>query len=276
MNGIRDVFSHRQRRERRAFLAAVVCLGGYVGVAEGLSIPAAPTAAYLPAVTAQATELLEGEDLAPEVEASNAFDEEIPLVWDEGPSAGGCRARNRCRVQRRVPVATPELADRALELGLGTRAAARRVLSQRPSPELRELAGAVTDETLTWPVDGGRFGRGFGFVRRERREIPHLGVDITAPAGTPIYAAQDGIVVYSDDGLAGYGNVVVMAHGDGSTTLYAHCKETYVVAGQRVPRGRTIGAVGETGIARGAHLHFELRHGGRPTSPMPFFSRPPI
>ncbi|MBK8170558.1 MAG: M23 family metallopeptidase [Sandaracinaceae bacterium] len=131
----------------------------------------------------------------------------------------------------------------------------------------RDAAAGVASETLRWPVDNGHFGRGFGFVRRVRHEIPHLGVDVGAPAGSIIRAANDGIVIYSDDQVRGYGNIVILLHPDGASTLYAHCRATYVFAGQQVVRGQSIAEVGATGLAQGNHLHFEWRVRGRARAP---------
>jgi murein DD-endopeptidase MepM/ murein hydrolase activator NlpD len=99
----------------------------------------------------------------------------------------------------------------------------------------------------------------------------HNGVDIGAREGAPVRAVNDGLVAYSFNGMSGYGNSVLLLHADGSVTLYAHCRATYVFAGQRVRRGQVIAEVGETGLARGAHLHFEWRRDGQPLNPIPHF-----
>lgn len=99
----------------------------------------------------------------------------------------------------------------------------------------------------------------------------HNGVDIGAAVGAPIVAVNDGLVVYSDNGMHGYGNAVLIVHPDGAVSMYAHCTETYVVAGRLVRRGEVIAAVGETGITHGPHLHFEYRSGGSLEDPLPLF-----
>ena len=88
----------------------------------------------------------------------------------------------------------------------------------------------------------------------------HNGVDIAADSGTPIVAALKGKVAtaeYSDS----YGNYVVVDHGKGLSTLYAHCSELQVQEGQTVQKGETVGLVGSTGVSTGPHLHFEVRRG---------------
>ncbi len=94
----------------------------------------------------------------------------------------------------------------------------------------------------------------------------HTGVDLAAPEGAVIPAAQDGTVV-SAGPRGGYGNAVEIAHRDGSTTLYAHASEVLVHSGQHVSAGDTIALVGQTGRSTGPHLHFEVREGGHPVDP---------
>ncbi|MGE4354382.1 MAG: murein hydrolase activator EnvC [Oscillospiraceae bacterium] len=99
----------------------------------------------------------------------------------------------------------------------------------------------------------------------------HSGVDITANSGEPIYAADDGTVqtaVYS----ASYGNYVVINHGNGYTTLYAHMSSMAVSAGQSVSKGQVIGYVGSTGWATGPHLHYEVAYNGSRVDPMPYLA----
>jgi murein DD-endopeptidase MepM/ murein hydrolase activator NlpD len=106
---------------------------------------------------------------------------------------------------------------------------------------------------FSWPVDG-RISSGFG--RRSRGH--HDGIDIVAPKGSPVYAARDGTVIFADQ-LSGYGNVLIVEHAGGFTTVYAHNRSNLVRKGSRVRRGQPIASVGDTGRASGYHLHFEVR-----------------
>ena len=98
----------------------------------------------------------------------------------------------------------------------------------------------------------------------------HAGIDIGAGYGSSIYAARGGVVV-SAGWQNGYGNAVVLDHGDGIATLYAHQSSVSVYAGQSVSRGDVIGSVGSTGYSTGPHLHFEVRVNGSPVDPMDYF-----
>ncbi len=122
----------------------------------------------------------------------------------------------------------------------------------------------------TAPVLGGpsRLTSGFGVRADPVNGHPamHNGMDLAAPEGTPIRAAMPGVVVRAGE-RGGYGNAVEVEHGDGLRTLYAHASTLAVRAGDRVEAGQTLGTVGATGKATGAHLHFELRQDGRALNP---------
>ena len=98
---------------------------------------------------------------------------------------------------------------------------------------------------------------------------PHEGIDVTAPAGTPIEAPAAGIVVKAG-WTTGYGNMVEIDHGYGIVTRYAHANRLVARRGQRVQRGQVIAFVGRTGLAVGPHLHYEVHINGRPVNPLRF------
>jgi murein DD-endopeptidase MepM/ murein hydrolase activator NlpD len=101
----------------------------------------------------------------------------------------------------------------------------------------------------------------------------HKGVDISAPTGTPIHATADGIVIHADATLSGYGRLVVLDHGGGYQTWYAHLSRFFVHVGQEVRRGELVGAVGSTGRATAPHLHYEVHLGGLVRNPRQFLAR---
>jgi murein DD-endopeptidase MepM/ murein hydrolase activator NlpD len=122
-------------------------------------------------------------------------------------------------------------------------------------------AGTVSSSGFIWPVSGivtSGYGMRWGSL--------HAGVDIAAPYGTPVQAAASGTVV-SAGSMGGYGNIVVIVHGNGLATAYAHMSAIYVGGGS-VSQGQTIGAVGSTGHSTGNHLHFEVRVNGSPVDPL--------
>jgi murein DD-endopeptidase MepM/ murein hydrolase activator NlpD len=123
------------------------------------------------------------------------------------------------------------------------------------------IDGRVSGAGLVWPT-AGRVTSGFGY----RWGRLHAGIDIGTGTGTPIRAAKAGEVIYSGT-MSGYGNVIVIDHGGGFTTLYAHQSRLGARDGQEVSQGETIGWVGSTGHSTGPHLHFETRVNGSPQNP---------
>ena len=98
---------------------------------------------------------------------------------------------------------------------------------------------------------------------------PHEGIDVSAPMGAPIVAPAAGVVmrVARENG---YGNVLEIDHGNGIVTKYAHCSRIMVRTGQRVTRGQTVAAVGNTGLSTGPHLHYEIHKDGRVVDPLTY------
>jgi murein DD-endopeptidase MepM/ murein hydrolase activator NlpD len=121
--------------------------------------------------------------------------------------------------------------------------------------------GTPSSSGLIWPVSGP-ITSGFGW----RWGRMHEGIDIGAACGTPIRAAASGTVVYAG-WMDGYGNIVLIDHGGGLATAYAHQSAIYVSGGS-VSQGQVIGAVGSTGHSTGCHLHFEVRVNGTPVDPL--------
>jgi murein DD-endopeptidase MepM/ murein hydrolase activator NlpD len=105
-----------------------------------------------------------------------------------------------------------------------------------------------------------------GFGTRDGRL--HAGIDLSGERGTPIVAADDGVVRFSGRWLNGYGNAVMLDHGDGLMTLYAHNERNVVRQGERVRRGQIVALMGDTGRASGTHVHFEVHQQGRLVDPL--------
>ena len=98
----------------------------------------------------------------------------------------------------------------------------------------------------------------------------HTGIDLVEPMGSPVYAADDGVVALVGSSTQGYGKYVVIAHSGGLDTLYGHLSATLVSVGQTVSQSQPIGLEGSTGNSTGAHLHFELRINQKPVDPTPY------
>ena len=135
-----------------------------------------------------------------------------------------------------------------------------------------------TGGEMLWPVaiSGTVITSGYGVREHPIQGIvkEHTGIDIgNAPLGTPVVAAADGVVTYAG-WLGGYGNCVMINHGDGIVTLYGHGNEIFTSLGKKVKQGDTIMAVGSTGNSTGPHLHFEVRVNGNYTNPLNYVKVP--
>ena len=122
--------------------------------------------------------------------------------------------------------------------------------------------------SFRWPAKG-RIIAGFG---PKTNGQTNDGINIALPEGTPIKAAEDGVVAYAGNELKGYGNLVLVRHADGYVTAYAHAKELLVKRGDPIKRGQTIARSGQTGNVDAPQLHFEIRKGPAPIDPMPHLS----
>ncbi len=140
--------------------------------------------------------------------------------------------------------------------------------------EVREYLGKQKDiyrvTPRGWPVEGP-VSSGFGM-----REHPiyhtqkfHTGIDLSVPTGTQVHATADGIVSYAGQ-TPGNGNVVVVEHGEGFSTVYAHNSRNLVRVGQTVLRGDAVAAAGSTGAATGSHVHYEVWKNGHFVDPAPY------
>jgi murein DD-endopeptidase MepM/ murein hydrolase activator NlpD len=122
--------------------------------------------------------------------------------------------------------------------------------------------GYLSRGFFSWPT-GARYLSGYDFGQNG-----HNGIDISAPEGTTVWAADNGVVTMAQGGWNyGYGNVVQIDHGNGFVTIYAHLSSISVSQCQSISAGAPIGASGNTGNSQGAHLHFEIRQAGSPINP---------
>ena len=130
----------------------------------------------------------------------------------------------------------------------------------RTAPVSPITAPGSSSTRLLWPTDARRITQYYTWR--------HGGVDIAGPSGTTIYAAEEGIIEVAGWNRGGYGYYIIIDHGGGLKTLYAHNSKLQVAAGDRVERGQRIANVGSTGRSTGPHLHFEVRLRGGRTNPL--------
>lgn len=163
-------------------------------------------------------------------------------------------ARSIQRLLAQLERKRKEEADRARQQG------------RQPEPYTGDFGRAQGQ--LDWPVRGDIVGH-YGPEKHPKwgTIVPNNGIDIAAPIGTPVKAVAKGRVDYTSEDFEAYGQMVILNHGDGYYTLYAHLSEIGVSVGQEVTPGQVIGRSGDTGSLKGAVLHFEVRKGGASVDP---------
>lgn len=137
----------------------------------------------------------------------------------------------------------------------------------------QQVSNVVSESGFMWPLPGHNtlsslFGKRIHPITGKPNN--HTGIDIPAPSGTAIRASKSGVVITSNYN-GSYGNYVVVAHSDGTSTLYAHMSRRNAAKGQTVKQGATIGYVGTTGSSNGNHLHYEIRVNGGRVDPVSYF-----
>ncbi|MDH4228027.1 MAG: LysM peptidoglycan-binding domain-containing M23 family metallopeptidase [Deltaproteobacteria bacterium] len=135
-----------------------------------------------------------------------------------------------------------------------------------PPPEPKVQPKIVVEKgRFIWPVKG-KLLSGYGM----RGESMHEGIDIGGERNTPIVASAAGKVVYSSDGMRGYGNVVIIEHKGGFFTVYSHNEKNLVDSGDQVKQGQKVALIGDSGRASAVHVHFEIRAGKKTRNPLFF------
>ncbi len=201
-------------------------------------------------------------------------------------SANGLIAPYRLRDGQRLTVPAPDPASRppvqqtaALGSSLGPPPAPAPAEATGDEPALAAIPRIVPSEPVAkpppvsgrgfvWPVKG-KIISDFGPKAKGRRND---GVNIAGPRGTPVRAAEGGVVAYAGNELRGFGNLVLLRHADGWVTAYAHNDELLVQRGDTVQRGQTIAKLGSTGSVTEPQLHFQLRKGKQPVDPVKYLA----
>ncbi|CAN5116179.1 LysM peptidoglycan-binding domain-containing M23 family metallopeptidase [soil metagenome] len=188
-----------------------------------------------------------------------------------------------------VPARTAALAAPpvvAAPAGVVSTAPATKVASAEPVQKARLANATTTPEEITpesptkaadatgalptfrWPVRG-RVVTGYGAKTNGKSND---GINVAVPEGTPVKAAEDGVVAYSGNELKGYGNLVLIRHANGYVTAYAHASELMVKRGETIKRGQVIAKSGQSGEVGSPQLHFEIRKGSTPVDPLQFLN----
>lgn len=155
------------------------------------------------------------------------------------------------------------------------------VMQSNSFDQVIEMASSKEERLAARPAimpisekDLKRFGSSYGMRFHPILQVirPHEGIDLTAPRGTLIYATADGTVLQAGYRPGGFGKKIYVDHGFGYCTLYGHCDEVLVKAGQKVKRGEVIGRVGSTGLSKSYHLHYEVHVNGHPVDPINYYA----
>ena len=163
----------------------------------------------------------------------------------------------------------------AKEAEARAKAEAESIRQQYDSSGTSSLPANYTAGKFTWPSAVTRrvtSPYGYRIHPVTGKSKFHAGIDIGAPHGTNIVASDSGVVIVAGYNSGGYGNYVVINHGGGYTTLYAHCSSLNVSKGQSVSRGQVIAKCGSTGMSTGPHIHYEVQLNGKTTNPMQYFN----
>jgi murein DD-endopeptidase MepM/ murein hydrolase activator NlpD len=177
-----------------------------------------------------------------------------------------------------APVATqtvPTLPAPGSKMASAGQPQSARLAQANPTPEETEAEAPVkTSEatgalpTFRWPVRG-KVITGYGAKTNGKSND---GINLAVPEGTPVKAAEDGVVAYSGNELKGYGNLILIRHSNGYVTAYAHASELLVKRGDTIKRGQVIAKSGQSGEVGSPQLHFEIRKGSTPVDPLQFLN----
>ena len=189
-------------------------------------------------------------------ETLSGIAERLDVGLSELAKANGIKPPYRVSAGQQLRVPGGGEAYRTTVVDLGNAETGRvRLATGKPPP--------LQGHDFLWPVNGKVVGK-YGPIDQWRRRD---GIDIAAPRGAPVLAAQDGIVAYAGSGIRGYGQLILLRHDQGYITTYAHNASLLVEVGDVVRRGRVIARVGDSGDATQTMLHFELRKGRQPIDP---------
>jgi murein DD-endopeptidase MepM/ murein hydrolase activator NlpD len=161
---------------------------------------------------------------------------------------------------------TPAAPQQSARLAQATTNVEEKPAAEAPAVKPSEATGALP--TFRWPVRG-KVITSYGAKTNGKAND---GINLAVPEGTPVKAAEDGVVAYSGNELKGYGNLVLVRHSNGYVTAYAHASELMVKRGDTIKRGQIIAKSGQSGEVGSPQLHFEIRKGSSPVDPLQFLN----
>jgi murein DD-endopeptidase MepM/ murein hydrolase activator NlpD len=167
---------------------------------------------------------------------------------------------------QQLAAAAPAAPQQSARLAQATTNVEEKPTAEAPAVKPGEATGALP--TFRWPVRG-KVITSYGAKTNGKAND---GINLAVPEGTPVKAAEDGVVAYSGNELKGYGNLVLVRHSNGYVTAYAHASELMVKRGDTIKRGQIIAKSGQSGEVGSPQLHFEIRKGSSPVDPLQFLN----
>ena len=259
---------------RVASTAPAVPSAAPVGPPRSALVPAASVHMVAPGETLHSIARLYGKPVMALAKANNIPPDTMVKVGERIAIPGGASTLASAAPPPVAPAAPP--ATRS-DGSVGSIATAE-LTAQRPACRARgrrtptkaggKGAEAGNLQAFRWPVRG-RVIAGFG---PKPNGLQNDGINLAVPEGTPVKAADDGVVAYAGNELKGYGNLVLVRHGNGFVTAYAHASEIMVKRGDTVKRGQVIAKSGQTGNVTSPQLHFEIRKGATPVDPSQYLN----
>jgi murein DD-endopeptidase MepM/ murein hydrolase activator NlpD len=184
----------------------------------------------------------------------------VPVVQPAAP------AQQLAAIAPAAKPMTPAAPQQAARLAQATTNVEEKPVAEAPVVKPGEATGALP--TFRWPVRG-KVITSYGAKTNGKAND---GINLAVPEGTPVKAAEDGVVAYSGNELKGYGNLVLVRHSNGYVTAYAHASELMVKRGDTIKRGQIIAKSGQSGEVGSPQLHFEIRKGSSPVDPLQFLN----
>jgi murein DD-endopeptidase MepM/ murein hydrolase activator NlpD len=259
---------------RIASTAPAVPSAAPVGPPRSALAPAASVHVVAPSETLHSIARLYGKPVMALAKANNIPPDTMVKVGERITIPGGASTSASAAPAPAMPAAPPVTRNDGSVGSIATADSPHSARLAAPvAPDAEEGSARSADaagnlQAFRWPVRG-RVIAGFG---PKPNGLQNDGINLAVPEGTPIKAADDGVVAYAGNELKGYGNLVLVRHGNGFVTAYAHASEIMVKRGDAVKRGQVIAKSGQTGNVTSPQLHFEIRKGATPVDPSQYLN----